>query len=181
MTTPKLTQAQLKKQLENYSPKELIAEIGELYRRFPDVKNYYQIKLSPQSEGDIVSEYKEKIKKEFFPTRGLGRARLSIAKKPISEYKKVCFNPTSLIDLMLFYVEQGVDFSNEYGDIGEAFYASMESMFYQALNLIQETNSYDIFYSRCRLIVNNASGTGYGFYDQIEDGFSEAYKGRSPR
>lgn len=124
----------------------MIAEISELYRRFPDVKNYYQLKFSPQSERDIVNEYKERVKKEFFPTRGFGRARLSIAKKPIIEYKKVCFNPASLIDLMLYYVEQGVNFTNQYGDINEPFYNSMESMFDQALKLIQETNSQDTFF-----------------------------------
>ena len=175
MTSKKLTQAQLKKQLESCSPKDLIAEISELYRRFPDVKNYYQLKFSPQSEGEIVNEYKAKIKKEFFPTRGIGQARLSIAKKPISEYKKVCFNPASLVDLMIYYVEQGVSFTIEYGDINEAFYISMESMFDQALKIIQENDLHDIFFSRCCMIVNNTRGIGWGFHDGLHTIFAETY------
>ncbi|MEY2984115.1 MAG: hypothetical protein RLZZ568_732 [Cyanobacteriota bacterium] len=175
MTSQKLTQAQLKKQLGSYSPEDLIAEISELYRRFPEVKNYYQLKLSSQSESEIVNEYKAKIKKEFFPARGMGRGRLSVAKKPISEYKKVCFNPTSLVDLMIYYVEQGVSFTNEYGDIGAAFYDGMESMFDQALKIVQENDLHDIFFPRCRAILKDTRGIGWGFHEGLYAIFVETY------
>lgn len=76
---------------------------------------------------------------------------------------------------MLYYVEQGVDFTNEYGDIDEPFYNSMESMFDQALKLILETDLQDTFFSRCRAIVKKTSHIGWGFHDNLWASFSDVY------
>ena len=134
MTQPKITLNQLKQYLKTISQEESIADITELFKRFPSVKEYYQIKLYPQAEAEVLTKYKKIIEDEFFPSRGFGKARLSIAKKAISDYRKVCNNEVDTIDIMLFYVEQGVKFTLAYGDIDEAFYASMEGMYDKALN-----------------------------------------------
>ena len=41
---------------------------------------------------------------------------------------------------MIQYVENGVKFTNAFGDIDEPFYYSMESMFEKALEYIVENN-----------------------------------------
>lgn len=46
---------------------------------------------------------------------------------------------------MLFYVEQGVEFTNEYGDINEQFYISMEDMYERALKLMEKKGYIRIF------------------------------------
>jgi hypothetical protein len=79
---------------------------------------------------------------------------------------------------MIYYVEQGVRFTIEYGDINEAFYISMESMFDQALKIIQENDLHDIFFSRCRAIVKDTRGIGWGFHDGLRDIFAETYNRR---
>jgi hypothetical protein len=106
MTQPKITLNQLKQYLKKCSQEELITDVAELFKRFPSVKEYYQIKLYPQAETEVLTKYKKIIEDEFFPTRGFGKARLSIAKKAISDYRKVCNNEVDIIDIMLFYVEQ---------------------------------------------------------------------------
>ncbi|MGB5631552.1 MAG: DUF6155 family protein [Waterburya sp.] len=89
MTQPKINLTTLKKHLKTRSQAELIADIAELYKRFQPVKDYYQIQLYPQDEKQVAAKYKKIIEDEFFPARGFGRARLSVAKKAITEYKKV--------------------------------------------------------------------------------------------
>ncbi|RAM50990.1 MAG: hypothetical protein C6Y22_14150 [Hapalosiphonaceae cyanobacterium JJU2] len=111
MTQPKINLNHLKQYLKNCSQEELVSDIAELFKKFPSVKDYYQIKLYPQEEKEIAAKYKKIIESEFFPSRGLGKARLSVAKKAISDYKKVCQTDAALIDVMLFYVEQGVKFT----------------------------------------------------------------------
>lgn len=139
------------------------------------MKDYYQIKLYPQEDKEIAAKYKKIIEDEFFPTRGLGKARLSVAKKAISDYKKICQTDAALIDVMLFYVEQGVKFTNAYGDIDEPFYLSMEGVYEQAVVIIIKSNLKDIFQQRCRKIMENTSGTGWGFHDTLTEVYQEAF------
>lgn len=67
----------LKKYLRNRNDDELINEIIELVKLYPNVKEYYKAKLLPQSEVEIFEKYKNIIKNEFFPDRGFGKLRYS--------------------------------------------------------------------------------------------------------
>jgi Family of unknown function (DUF6155) len=171
--SPSLTD--LKQYLKNCSPAELISDITELFKRFEPVKDYYQIKLSPQEETQVSAKYKKIIENEFFPTRGYGKAKLSIAKKAVTEYKKIGKNPVGVADIMLFYVEQGVKFTNAYGDINEPFYNSMESMYEKVVELIVKYEIQDVFDARCALIVKDTSDVGWGFHDALSDLYSNAF------
>lgn len=175
MTQPKINLNQLKKHLKNCSQEALISDISELFKRFPSVKDYYQLKLYPQDESEIATKYKKMIQDEFFPARGFGKARLSIAKKAISDYRKVCLTEVGMIDMMLFYVEQGVEFTKAYGDIDEPFYISMEGMYDKALILIAKAGLEETFESRCRRIVEDTSGMGWGFHDSLSEMYKEAF------
>jgi hypothetical protein len=86
------------------------------------VKEYYQIRLS--DDDGVLQKYKAIIEHEFFPVsdRKDPPARLSVAKKAITDYKKLTDSQVNIADIMVFYVETGVRFTNEYGDINEAFY-----------------------------------------------------------
>ena len=145
MTQPKITLNQLKQHLRNCDWEELITDVAKLFKRFPSVKEYYQIKLYSQAEREVLAKYKKTIKDEFFPARGFGKARLSIAKKAISDYRKMCDNEVDTIDIMLFYVEQGVKFTLAYGDINEAFYSSMEGMYEKALSAMNKLDVKNIW------------------------------------
>ena len=77
-----------------------------------EVKQYYTIKLDTQGAQRVLETYKNIITHEFFPNRGLGKARLSIAKKAISDFKKLSDSPMCNADIMLHYVENGVQFTD---------------------------------------------------------------------
>jgi len=176
MTQKKLNLTQLKQHLKKSSKEELVKDISELFKRFDAVKDFYTLKLVPQDEAEVVAKYKGIIEGEFFPSRGFGRARLSIAKKAISDCKKVGVSPAILIDVMVFYVEQGVKFTNEYGDINDPFYTSMENVYGKALEQIEQHGLHGIFEARCRKIVEDTATIGWGFHDGLSDLYSRAFK-----
>ena len=78
--------------------------------------------------------------------------------------------------MMLFYVEQGVKFTNEYGDIEEAFYNSMESMFDKAVKLMGQNDLKDLFQKRCQKVVDDTSGIGWGFHDTLSEIYNDAFE-----
>lgn len=176
MAEKSLTLSELKRHLKSSSPDELINDITELFKRFDSVKDYYQVKLAPKDDTPIREKYKKIIKNEFFPARGLGKAKLSVAKKAVSDYKKVSANPAGVADVMLFYVEQGVQFTNEYGDIDESFYNSMESMYENVLKWLIKCDLRDEFQARCQKIVTDTSHIGWGVHDGLSDLYQDAFE-----
>ncbi len=99
--------------------------------------------------------------------------RLAEAKKAISEFGKLSDDETRMIDLMIFYVEQGVDFTNTYGDISENFYSSMESMYENALKKIGDNpRLYQMFNPRLVSLINRTGGIGWGFQDTLREYYS---------
>ena len=165
----------LKRYLKVRSQAELIDDIAELFKKIPAVKDYYQLKLNPQAEEQVIEKYKKVIQDEFFPARGLGKARLSVARKAVNDYKKIANSTNSIADIMLFYVEQGVRFTRKYGDIDEPFYNSMESMYDKALEWITKYDLQDIFQPRCQGIVTDTSYMGWGFHDALAEMYHEAF------
>ncbi len=155
MTAKTITLTIIKKYFKDCSKEDLEKDITEIFRKYPAIKEYYQTKILPQADAEIIAKYKKIIENEFFPTRGYGNAKLSVAKRAITDYKKICQFPENLIDMMLFYVEQGVKFTNAYGDINEAFYNSMESMFAKTVELICKQDLKEVFQRRCQKIVGD--------------------------
>jgi hypothetical protein len=176
MTQPKINLTILKKHLKTRSQEELIGDIAELYKRFQPVKDYYQIQLDPQDEKQVAAKYKKIIEDQFFPARGYGRAKLSVAKKAIADYKKVNKTIVDIIDIMLFYVEQGVRFTDAYGDIDEPFYISMEDTYEKAVNEIIKHRQKDTFQKRCYKIVLDTSEMGWGFHDTLSEIYEDAFR-----
>lgn len=175
MTQATFTLNQLKNHLTKLSHQALIAEVVEVFKLFPEVREFYQIKLAPKSEDNVADKYKKIIREEFFPKRGLAKMRLAVAKKAISDFKKICNSESALIDLMLFYVEEGVEFTLTYGDITEPFYDSMEGVYQKALKRITSARLDKTFQRRCWQIVLDTSNTGWGFGDTLAEMYETAF------
>jgi hypothetical protein len=164
----------LKKHLNTLTKEELIKHIQELDKKYPSVQEYHQLYLSNDVEA-VIEKYKQQIENEFYPMRGLPKMRLSVARKAITETKKLGIPAESLASLMLYYVEIGVQFTNDYGDIDEKFYSSMESMFAKALELMYKEEILDMFKDRALKIFENSSDTGWGFHDTLGDFYYQYY------
>ena len=169
-----ITISQLKKALSDKSEKELMEEVINLFKKSSQVKEYYTLALSAEGEEHVLEKYKEIINNEFFPKRGYGKARLSVAKKAISDFKKISGKPHLIVDIMLHYVDQGVNYTGQYGDINEPFYNSMEKMFEEALKLAEKNNLLPSFQKTCEEIINEAC-EGWGFKDGLAGTYHELY------
>jgi hypothetical protein len=171
----KITLRELKQRLKSKSHDELVNDIATLFTKFEAIKEYYTMQLGGTYSLELLDQYKSVIKREFFPARGYGAARLSVARKAVTDYQKISESQEGLIDLMLFYVEMGVMYTNQYGDINEPFYASMESMYDRATKYIAKNNLQDRFEQRCSRIVSDTSGIGWGFHDRLSEIYHEVF------
>ena len=159
----------MKKYLLSLNKKQLVDLVAILFKQIPQVNYYFRLQLDEKASNKIVDKYKKSIKNEFFPTRGFGKARLSIARKAVDTFKQVAPRSLLLIDLMFYYVEQGVKYTLEYGDICESFYISMETMFERALELAKKIEGLKNFQERSSEIVFKTCGIGWGFHDRLSE------------
>ena len=164
-----ITNAQLKKVLSDLERDEYIYLITEIAQACPQAREFLTVKFADnENTNEILEKYKEKVKYEFFPKRGFGRLNLREAKKAISDFKKICSDKSMAIDLMLFYVENCVKFTDSYGDISESFYNSAVSVYGQVIKVINSGSIelYEIFADRLKYAAENACH-GWGFYDDM--------------
>jgi len=85
MTSQTINLTILKKYFKDCSKQDLEKDITEIFRKYPAIKEYYQTKLLPQADAEIIAKYKKIIENEFFPTRGY---RVSARKKGTKSAKK---------------------------------------------------------------------------------------------
>lgn len=157
----------LKKYLSQFTKEQLVGQILELHKKYKDVKEYYEFSINPDVSSKRAN-VKEAVLECFYPKRGF-KLRLKDARKIISDFKKLEPDPESLADVMLYYVECGVRFTNDFGDIDEPFYNSIAGMFGNTAKFIQENGLNDIFLPRANKIVEDTNGMGWGFHDELSD------------
>lgn len=165
----------LKKYLKTLSKEQLIEQISELHQKYNDVKTYYKYFINPNDKA-VSEKFKKIIRNEFFPARGgWNGPKLSIARKAVNDFKKLCPHPEELADIMFYYTENGVEFTNAYGDIDEPFYNSMEGMYNDALKYINANGLLDKFKLRAEKIVDDTKNIGWGFHDGLGDTYYTYY------
>ena len=172
------TWSQVKGRLAALDKDDLLKLLRDLYRLNADNRIYLLTNLEMRIAPSLVERYRRAIRREFNPDRGFPRLDIANARKQLDEFKKVCADLRSVIDLMVYYVEQGVACTNQYGDIDARFYSSLESVFSEAITLIRESGDQALieeFHSRLESIVYETSGIGWGFHDYLSDVFYNEY------
>jgi hypothetical protein len=168
-----MSKRDLKKELSDFDKTKLIGLISELYDKNKSVKEYLDYYLKPDEKA-ILDVYKAKVKEAFYPKRGV-KYNLALGKKIITDFRKLSPSPDSLIDLMLYYVECGVEFTNEYGDINENFYSSLVRAYRDAMELIEIHSLHDSFKDKALTILSDTANIGWGFHDTIGDFYFETF------
>ncbi|AKB43999.1 DUF6155 family protein [Methanosarcina vacuolata] len=162
----------LKKALQNTDRKELINIIRDLYRYSEENRRYLLARsINTNAEPGILEAYREVIKNEFFPEKWHGTLRYSVAKKAISDYSKASGDFAGTMELMLFYVENGVEFTCKYGDIDEEFYQEIYSAFEEFCTRLETPEGktlYAGFRERLLKIRRKTKGMAWGFGDGIK-------------
>lgn len=166
----------LKKYLKSRSDNELASEIVELFKLSGEVQSFYGIKLDSEYERNLLDEYMGKIENQFFPSRGSTVLDYKVIKKTISDFKKVSKNPMYLAELLLCYAQNGIDFTNEYGDIDQKFYNNIANAYDDALTVITKNDLENRFKGGCERIMMEASGIAWGFGDYIEELYYDIFE-----
>lgn len=109
----------------------------------------------------------------MLPKSDFGQPKVQQACKLIAEYRKIALSSASVADLMLVYVESGVEFLLGLGDYKISFYDSLERMFESALKHIKKHQLELEFADRCRVIVKQSHNLGYGIGDTMAGTLSE--------
>jgi len=163
----------LKNDLAKLDKKALIEIIADLYKKNKTAKEYLDFYFKPDEDG-LFEKYRAKVYEAFYPKRGFGY-NLKQGKQHISEFKKLEASPKLLISLMLHYVETGVKFTLEFGDINEAFYNSIESTYAASLKLMQKEGLLSEFKLRAYQILIDTKNMGWGFHDGLSYTFHDFY------
>lgn len=166
------------KYIKTLDEKELAKELQKLYTKFPNVKKYYEMELSPNTD-KIVAEYKAKIKKEYFRPKSFGRARSSVSRKLITEFKKIAIYESDVIDLWVFRTEMMAAYVVKRNYYNEAFYNSLIGSFETCCKLIVKEKLEKQFEPRCYEIVESVANF-WGLSDELEDVY-EAFFGKFVR
>lgn len=95
-------------------------------------------------------------------------------KKAIKDFSKMTRNQDQIIDLMLYTVDCGVDFTLSFGDIDQKFYHKIAAIYEEAIKLIVKYER-DNFIEWCHRLMSLSQEIGWGFAYEMEEIYSEAF------
>jgi hypothetical protein len=158
--------------LSTWDKAALIALVKDLHDSSTTNRNFIQARCQAADGGsEAIELYRNRIVEQFFPKRGFGKLKLGEARKAIREYKKATGSIPGTLELLMTYVENGVEFTNQYGDIDERFYNSIESALSEVDAMLRgkAQEFYPGFSARLARLEQATDGIGWGFHDFIAD------------
>ena len=160
----------LKKRLAELERKELEKMLCDIYKNCEQAEQMLNLVLLDETYGrKLLEQYQEKLDKIFFPY-DIVRAgfSLSMAKKVLYDFKKICQNIELISELKLYFVECGIEFTNTYGDINERYYNVVCDVFYDVIESVSNDKKlFEKWKDRLVNIVQESGGIGWGFHDYL--------------
>jgi hypothetical protein len=160
----------VKPHIEGWDSARLIALIKDIYESSSDNRSFVEARVQSDDRGGAALEtYRQRIVEPFFPKRGIGKLKLGEARKAIRDFRKATGSVPGTAELLMTYVESGVRFTREFGDIDERFYNSIESALDELADLLRgdARELYPSFRTRLANIEKMTKGIGWGFHDFI--------------
>lgn len=152
----------------------LLALVKDLYDSTAENRDFIQARCeAADSGGEVLEAYRKRIIEQFFSKRadGVGALKLGVARKAIRDYRKATGNLSGTAELLMTYVENGAEFTRDYGDIDERFYNSVESALGELAGLLrgEAQEIYPQFSERLARVEQMTEGIGWGFGDFVAD------------
>ena len=160
----------LSRQLATWDKPALLALVKDLYEVAAGNRDFIEARCQAgEGGGEILEKYRSKIVEQFYPARGEAKLKLGEARKAIRDYRKATGNLQGTVELLMTYVENGAEFTHDYGDIDERFYSSIESALDELAAFLQGEGRemYPQFGERLARVEQLSSGIGWGFRDYI--------------
>jgi hypothetical protein len=170
MPSKKTNWSQVKAILTQQNANELIKLTGDLYRLSKENRAFIESRFLSSSE--TLGHYKEIIATAVYPDIDRNKPiQLAKGRKAISDYRKATNDALGTLELMVHYLEQGNDFTADYGDIDAAFYRSLCSMLDGILDALakQASDIQDRYVPRLEQVVTRSSNIGWGYHDYLSE------------
>jgi hypothetical protein len=162
----------LRRQLATLDQPTLLSLVKDLYELSAGNRDFIQARYQAgESDGKMLEKYRGKIIEQFYPARGEAKLKLGEARQAIKEYWKATGDVSGKAELLMTYVEQGAEFTSDYGDIDERFYNSVESALNElaALLMREAREMYPQLRERLERVEQITGDIGWGFHEFIED------------
>lgn len=160
--------AKLRKKLELIPKENIITLVMSLYDASNEAKRYLDFYAEPNSL-DECQRFKKNIRNQFFPTRGFSeKPSFATCRKAISDFKKMKPDPYYLADLMLYYIENGCEYTMTFGDMWEQYYTTLENNFDKTMKYMSQHDLLALFQARIEQMLNSTD-CGWGFSDTLQD------------
>jgi len=172
----KTTWNSVKTALAGHDKAALVGLIADLYDYSEQNRSFLHARFSLGA--DPLKPYKKIIDDALCPDVMKNKPiRIAKGKQAIADYSKAIGDPKGKLELMLFFVESGTQFTLEFGDIDENFYVSLERMYKKAIDLLLtfDEEVIDAYYSRFEKLVTSTENIGWGYHDSLADIFYEAF------
>jgi hypothetical protein len=159
--------------LQKAEQKELINLIRELYDHSVGdrmlINSRYLGDGLKKERSKVLEKYRKIIKEEFLPENA-GKMRISVAERAINDYSNASGDFVGTLDLMLTYVEEGIQFARIFGVISDEFYDSTEGIlerFCELLKTEEGQKYYSLFRERLLKACRDSDNIGWGFEEAI--------------
>ncbi len=169
-----MKKANIKSKLSNLTTKELIEIIEEMQQKFDVVDDFLQAKFSKENT-DLLKKYKKKISKGFEPDDLAGDFDIESAYEAIESFRKLKTKPEELAEILFHFINEGIQFYDDYGDIDDDILEDMLDYYKETLIMLKENNLLESFKIQCLDLVKRSKNSGYGFGDDINDLYYEYY------
>ncbi len=168
----------VKKSIKEYEAYQLIELVKDLYQLSEDNKIFLHARLIKGD--DSLQKYKRIISEALYPDvlREDSHCDFDKAEKAIKDFAKATGNDEGTVDLMIYFVECGNQFTLDCGDINEIFYDTLIAMYEKATASVLKMPKWKQLPFRQRLekIMESADGIGWGYHDDLCNYYYEAFK-----
>jgi hypothetical protein len=164
----------VKAKLADFDRAGLIGLVQDLYVASKDNQAFMHARFGLGD--DVLKPYKVTIDRWLWPDVFKNQdTSVSKAKKAISDYKKAIGQPEGLAELMVFYCERAVGFSDDVGLQDEGYFDALVRMFEQALKVIGSLpeDRQSVLYGRLDAVRRISHNFGYGVGDDMDDLLAE--------
>ena len=166
----------VKRNIKSFNNAKLLELIGDLYRLSENNKEFFNTRFS-LSENPLES-YKRIIQDAIHPyLEDNETLDIGSAEDAIKQYSKAIDDVKGETELMVFFVECGINFTLSYGEIDDDFYDSVLLMYEKAIQNVTELSPIEqkVYKERLHEIMDSASGIGWGYHDGLCELYYESF------
>ena len=177
--------SEVKGQLKGMPTEGLLGVIQDLYALNKTNRAFLETRFVPGLASVSIEEYRKRVQHPFYPERGMGKLEYADAKRAIREYEQATSDLAGTLDLMLSFVEAGNRFTQEFGDIDEQFYNTVEGMMFNVTKRFRMADGkelYPQFAARLQKLYDKSRNIGWGYSDEMADmivGLQEEFGGKT--